>query len=666
MRIAVLLAAALAAAAVDPGTPVAPVTTVTTVTPGAPGAVVQAQVSRSQALDVILRHGTIVDGTGLPRYSADLGIAGDRIAAIGDLTSSHAAIELDVTGLFVVPGFINLHSHAVASALPTAENMLQQGVTTEILNPDGGGPTGLADQLSRVAGGGLAVNVGGYIGFNAIWTAVMGVSDRRAGEEDIRNMRAMIAENLAAGAWGVSAGLDYKPAYYATTREVISVVEVASKWRTNFPNHDRLTPEAGYSSRAGIGETIAIGEQAGLVPVITHMKIQGREQGRAPEVLGAMRAAAERGHYTAADAYPYLAGQTSLDALIIPAWAQDGGRAAMLKRFADPGQRARIVAEAETAMSARFGGAEGVYLPVAGRQLVDVMRELHASAGETVVRILEEGTTSAILRFGAEPDLVKVLQYPTTSVACDCGASTAAGMHPRYFGTFPRVLGHYVRDTHALTWEDAVRKMTGLPANIIGMVDRGFLAQGMAADVTVFDPATVVDHATYEDPMRPSDGIRHVIVNGRLELRDGKPTGERGGRALVRTEHMPSRAMSVERTRRVSFSGHAGEAALSFDVSQKPGARAAHGFLQLDDARSDTHVRIEHFGLLQTSAGWATFTGRARVTPAGDDRALTVIVDRSDPLAPGHGAQIIMDGAYRLGASVSPQELKNLQLRIKN
>jgi hypothetical protein len=286
------------------------------------------------------------------------------------------------------------------------------------------------------------------------------------------------------------------------------------------------------------------------------------------------------------------------------------------------------------------------------------MRELHASAGETVVRILEDDTTSAILRFGAEPDLVKILQHPTTSIACDCGASTAAGMHPRYSGTFPRVLGHYVRETHALTWEDAVRKMTGLPANTIGMVDRGFLAAGMAADVTVFDPSTVIDHATYEDPMRPSDGIRLVIVNGRLALQDGKPTGARGGRALTRTEHMPSRAMSVDRTRRVSFSGHAGETELSFEVSQKPGARAAHGSLRLDDARSDTHLRMEQFGLLQTSGGWATFTGRARVTPPGDDRSVTVMVDRSDPLAPGHSAQIIVDGGYRLSTSVPPDAVR--------
>ena len=218
--------------------------------------------------------------------------------------------------------------------------------------------------------------------------------------------------------------------------------------------------------------------------------------------------------------YPYTATSTDLVS-IAPAWAQEGGRVEMLKRFADPGQRARIVAESEEAMNARFGGAEGVYLPATGRQFVDVMREQQASAGETVVRILEQGSTSAILRFGAEPDLVTILQDPATAIACDCGASTATRTHPRYYGTFPRILGHYVRETHALTWEDAVRKMTALPAAIIGSVDRGFLAPGMAADVTVFDPNVVVDHATYDDPARPSDrGAAQDLRSPRRDLRE--------------------------------------------------------------------------------------------------------------------------------------------------
>ena len=210
--------------------------------------------------DVILRGGTVIDGSGLPRYRADVGIVGDRIARVGDLSAERAATDLDVSGMYVAPGFVNIHSHASVSALPTAENVLTQGVTTEIVNPDGGGSTDIAEQLSRARANGLAVNVGAYIGFNAIWADVMGPAERRATPDDIDRMRALVGRGLESGAWGVSAGLDYKPAYYAQVEEVVRVLEPAAKWRTNFPNHDRLTPESGFSSRVGVGETIAIGE----------------------------------------------------------------------------------------------------------------------------------------------------------------------------------------------------------------------------------------------------------------------------------------------------------------------------------------------------------------------------------------------------------------------
>ena len=218
-----------------------------------------------------------------------------------------------------------------------------QGVTTEIFNADGGGAADLEEQLPALKDAGLAINIGGYIGFNAVWQTVVGNTDRRPNPEEIERMRGMINEALGYGAWGVSAGLDYKPGYFARTEEVIKVVDVARPMRTNFTNHDRITPESNFSSRTGVNETIAIGQKAGLVPVVTHMKAQGREQGTAGDILASMRQATRRGHYTAADAYPYLAGQSGLGALMIPAWAQEGGREAMLKRFADPEQRARII-----------------------------------------------------------------------------------------------------------------------------------------------------------------------------------------------------------------------------------------------------------------------------------------------------------------------------------
>jgi N-acyl-D-amino-acid deacylase len=596
--------------------------------------------------DVILRGGTIYDGSGGRPYPADVGVINGRIAAIGDLSGRTAQTELDVRRLYLAPGFINIHSHPIQDGLTRAYNMLTQGVTTEIVNPDGGGPLDVAEQLTRVTAAGLAVNVGAYIGFNSAWSKVVGTANRRPTADEIEQMRELLLRGLQDGAWGVSSGLDYKPAYFAQVEDVVRVVSVATPWRTNFTNHDRITPESNFSSRTGIAETLTIGSRAGLLPVVTHMKAQGLEQGQAPAILEMMR----EGRYTAADAYPYLAGQSGLGALIIPGWAQEGGREAMLKRFADPEARAKIVREAEQAMKARFGGPAGVYVTTINRELTDVMREMNVTAGEAIVRLLETRDMGAILRFGVESDLVAILKHSGTSIACDCGATSGPATHPRYYGSFPRVLGRYVRETKALTWEDAIRKMTALPAATIGMLDRGLVAVGMAADITVFDPATVIDRATFEQPTLPSEGIRHVLVNGRLALRDGEVTGERAGRALKRTTNMPSRAMTAG-TRRVTAAGSLGSAQVTMDVRQESSARLARGSFRVKDGA--TSFEASDFGVLQVAERWASFTARGRWSPSGDQRALTVVVDEADPAAPGAPRFVIeADGEMILTGAV--------------
>jgi N-acyl-D-aspartate/D-glutamate deacylase len=596
--------------------------------------------------DIILRGGTIHDGSGGRPYTADVAVANGRIAAVGDLSSRRAGLDLDVRGLYVAPGFINIHSHPIQDGLTRAYNMLTQGVTTEIVNPDGGGPVNVAEQLAQVNAAGLAVNVGAYIGFNSIWSDVVGTSNRRPTPEEIARMRALVLTGVENGAWGVSSGLDYKPAYFAPVEDVIRVVNVAAPWRTNFTNHDRITPESNFSSRAGIVETVAIGSRAGLVPVVTHMKAQGREQGEAPAILKTLR----QGGYTVADAYPYLAGQSGLGALIIPGWAQDGGREAMLQRFARPEARAKIVAEAEQAMKARFGGPAGVYVTTINRELTDVMAEMKVSGGEAIVRLLESRPMGAILRFGVESDLVAILKHPTTAIACDCGATPAQAAHPRYYGSFPRVLGRYVRETKALTWEDAVRKMTALPAATIGMTDRGLLAVGMVADVTVFDPATVIDRATFQQPTLPSEGIKHVLVNGRIALRNGEATSERAGRVIKRTTNMPSRPVSSG-NRRVTAAGALGSAQVAMDIRHEASARRAKGSFRVIDG--GTTIETIDFGVLQVTDEWASFTGRARWTPSGEERAITVILDEADPAAPGATRLTVeADGQMLLTGSV--------------
>lgn len=580
--------------------------------------------------DVVIRHGTVIDGSGHPRFDADVAIKNGVIVAIGDVPGA-ATEEIDAKGLFVAPGFLNIHSHASAEALTTAVNMLTQGVTTEIFNADGNGPLDIPRQMKTLDEARPAVNIGGYIGFNAVWQAVVGNTDRRPNPDEIQRMRSMIAAGLDQGAWGVSAGLDYKPGYFAQTEEVIKVVDVARPMRTNFTNHDRITPESNFSSKVGIAETVAIGERAGLVPVVTHMKAQGREQGSAGEILASMAQTTKRGHYTAADAYPYLAGQSGLGSLIIPGWAQEGGRDAMLKRFADPATRARIIKESEDAMAARFGGPQGVYLPRTQQELTAVMKEMNAGAGETIVRILEHGNDpGAILRFGAEEDLIKILKDPVTSMACDCGATDQTRVHPRFYGSFPRLLGRYVREQKIMSWEEAIRKSSWLPASTIGMSDRGLIASGMAADIVVFDPNTIIDRATYENPAVLSEGVRHVLVNGKVALKDGTPTGIRAGRAQMRSTNMPSRP-AVDRARSVSVKGAIDGKRVTIELAQRAGAREATGRFNVEG-----FPEAKRFGILQTADGWAS------VAFMNAGHAMRVTIDLGDPKNPA-AALLVVD-----------------------
>ena len=494
-------------------------------------------VETGPSYDLILKGGTIIDGSDTASFVGDVAVNGDHIAAIGDLDAASAKVEIDVTGLVVAPGFINIHSHATVDGLPTAVNMLSQGVTTEIINADGFGTVDLQKQLKSLDDRGLAINVGAMIGFNSVWQEVVGLDEVRPTATQIQQMQSLVLKGLEAGAWGISAGLDYVPGYYAATKEVEEILKPFSEWNVVFANHDRVTPESNFSSITGMSETIAIGEATGLIPLITHMKVQGWEQGSASIILDLMsRAQTSFPGGAAADVYPYLAGQTGLQSLLIPSWAQAGGRDAMLARFRDRELRTQIISETEQALELRFGGSQGIYLLQTQRELADAMQELELdSAGEAIIQLLEESSQYIIARFGIEADLVEIMQHPTASISCDCGASTSDRIHPRYWGTYPKVLGEFVREKQKLTLENAIYKMSGLPAKTIGMDDRGFIQTGMVADITVFNPDTVIDHATYDNPSQMSDGIIHTLVNGQLAWTNGKTTRLQAGRILQRT-----------------------------------------------------------------------------------------------------------------------------------
>lgn len=591
--------------------------------------------SPAPTYDVVIRGGTVFDGTDGPGVVADVGIEDGHIRRVGDLSDQAGAEEVDATGLYVTPGFINLHSHDRLDALPTSANLLSQGVTTILLNADGGGPLDITAQLDGAARSGLPINIGAHIGFNRAWGEINGPRDERPTAERIAAMQMVIRDGLRNGAWGVSAGLDYKPAYFSTTDEVVEVLAGLEAYRTVFTNHDRLTPESGFSSTEGMRETIEIGEATGLVPVMTHMKIQGREQGSADAVLAMMDSATQRGVFTAADAYPYLAGMTGLGALLVPGWAQEGGVDAMLSRFEDPALRPRIVAEANEAMAARFGGPEGVFLPDTQRELTDVMREFGVEdGGEAVLRLLsEQASRPVILRFGAEEDLAAILSYRATSISCDCDPAEGAAGHPRNYGTYPRALGRYVRELGVLSWEGAIHRMTAVPAETVGMIDRGYLTPGMAADVVVFDPETVIDHATYLDPAEHSEGIREVWVNGVRAVSAGEVVPSAGGQPLRRALFMPARPVSGGRGARLALratrSVDGVEGTLEVDLTQSAGSAAAVGTLREVSEDGSIVWEVGAFGHLQTAEGWTSVTGTVQ-GPAGE-AAVTVVVDSAYP-----------------------------------
>ncbi len=591
--------------------------------------------ARGETFDLILRGGTVVDGTGAAGYTADVGVMRGHIAAVGDLSTDTAPIDLPVRGLVVAPGFINIHGHPETAAAATAVNMLTQGVTTEIGNADGSGMTDLKRQQDLMSANGLATNLGLYIGFNSAWAEAVGTANRPATESEVAAMRQRIADGLAAGAWGVSAGLDYKPAFYASRDDVVRVVSVAAGWRTNFPNHERLSPQSAYSGMAGMRETLDIAVASGLTPVITHMKSQGAEQGRGREVLGLLNRETAQGRFAAGDVYPYLYGFNNIRSLLIPAWALDGGAEAFRTRLRDPAVRGRLAAEVEEIVRLRFKGPEGVYVASLRRELTQLMAEWNVPAGEAVLRLNDQfgdNQPTTYLRFGAETDLVEMLRHPDVAVSCDCGSLTTVVGHPRAFGTFPRVLGHYVRETHQLSLEAAIRKMTGLPAGIVGLVDRGLLAPGMAADVTVFDPRTVQERG---DPDRPqlAEGVVVVLVNGRLAVQAGRVTGVQGGETLLRSRNMPSRPSQGDVDRRTrggalltADGAGASVQRLVFDIRQQRGHRSARGRVVVRDERGRRLFASTRLGVLQVRGRWATVTGWARLE-TGEARPFTLIVD---------------------------------------
>lgn len=518
--------------------------------------------------EYVIRGGLLVDGTGAPGVEGDLAVDNGRIAAVGGAGEMRGARSIDASGRIVAPGFIDLHSHADFSVegWPEATTQLHQGVTTLVTGNCGWSPfpvgslerlrtataflhpeaswtwSGAGGFAGVVDGAAPAVNLALQVGHSSLRLAVMGDADRPPEPAELDAMRALLRECAREGVFGFTTGLIYAPGAFAAGDEVRALVAEAAAAGLLYSTHMRN--ESGELI-AAVEEAVGAAETAGARLEISHIKAMGPENhGAVVRALGLIDAARERGVDVTADVYPYTASSTTLTSRLAT-WAMDGGTAGLLRRLADPGERASVA----DALRSRFGRdvdpegvvlaalPEGTYSADVGMSIADIGRRDGVDPAEAALRVLaaHQAAVSIVNHAMSEADVTAALRHPQVSVASDGWVMRPTGEgrpHPRSFGTFTRVLGHYVRDTGVLDWPEAVRKMTGLPASRLGLTDRGRLAPGLVADIAVFDPGTVAELSTFDDPWRLSTGFDTVLVAGRTVLEDGRPTGERPGTVL--------------------------------------------------------------------------------------------------------------------------------------
>ena len=498
--------------------------------------------------DVILRNGRIVDGTGSPWYRADVAIRGGEIVRIAPSITDPARRVIDVAGQVVAPGFIDVHSHGGSNifGVPTADNYIRQGVTTLIAGPDGSSALPLRPWFDSLASLPKTLNMGSMVGQGTIRTRVIGQVDRAPTPAELNQMRQLVEQAMLDGAMGLSTGLFYVPGTFTPTEEVIELAKVAARYGGFHKSHMRDEASRVVES---VRETIRIGEEGGLPTQITHHKVVGPGYwGASVETLKLVDEARARGVDVTIDQYPYTASSTSVQAALLPAWALEGGMAATRERLARPADRARIRQETAKIIELERGGGDPKNVVIsscswdasmAGKTLADVtrMRGMEVNfenAAEAAMWITEQGGCQGVFHAINEEDLVRILRHPATMIASD-GDIVVFGRaqpHPRSYGTFARVLSEYVREQGVLTLEDAVQKMTSLPAQRTGLQDRGVLRPGMKADVAVFDPARVRDAATFEQPHQYAEGFSYVLVNGEVVVDGGRVTSARPGQVL--------------------------------------------------------------------------------------------------------------------------------------
>jgi len=534
-------------------------------------------VAADAPFDIVIINGHIIDGTGSPWYSGDIGIRNGRIAAIGNLSGAASKRTVDAKGKVVAPGFVDMLGQSELTILvdPRLPSKIYQGITTEITG-EGGSAAPLSDALiasdrdtyehykinpdwrtfrqyfARLEKQGMGINLASYVGATQARRMVLGDADVQPTPAQLEKMKALVRDAMRDGAVGVSTALEYSPAPYAKTEEIIALASEASKFGGIYATHMRNESDSVLQS---IDEAVRIGREAHIPVEIWHFKVAGKANwGRMPESVARVNKARAEGVDVEADTYAYTAWFNSMSAFV-PPWAHDGGDAKLIERLKDPATRARIREDLETPSKDwdnewdEISGPQDVMIAVVqnaalkkfqGKRLSEVAKIMNKDPMDAFFDLLiEDKAFTACAVFGmSEPDVVLALQQPWVSVDNDSSGTSPEGIlgeehpHPRAYGTFPRILRKYVREEKKLTLEEAIRKFSALPAQRMRLTDRGVLKRGMWADVVVFDPETVRDVATFDDPNRLSEGIEYVLINGVPVIENGKMTGALPGKVL--------------------------------------------------------------------------------------------------------------------------------------
>ena len=500
----------------------------------------------SPSYDLLITNARIVDGSGNPWFRADVAIKDGRIQRIGRLGPETATRTIDAHGQILAPGFIDVHTHVESIyGQPAAENFVRMGVTTLVTGNCGTSTTEVAEFLGRIKEKPLAVNLATLIAHGSVRRKVMGLGDREPTPEELKQMESLVEQGMKDGAVGLSTGLIYVPGTYAKTEEIVALARVAAKYGGLYATHMR---NEGDKVADAIRESIQIGEEAGLPVEISHFKISNKKLwGQSPMTLGLVRDARARGLMVTVDQYAYTASSTSLDSRL-PSWLRAGGLDEAKKRLADPATRERAIKDTKEALK-RSGFKDYGFAVVAsyspdksfnGKSIAEITKEVKkktdvTSQIEQMLEMYEAGGAGMIYHGMGEDDVKRIMQEPFTMIASDSGVRQIdeSVPHPRGYGNNARVLGHYVRELKLISVEDAIRKMTSLPAQTFGFRDRGLIREGFAADLVIFDENTIIDQATFDKPHQFPLGISFVIVNGVPVIDNNQMTSALPGVALM-------------------------------------------------------------------------------------------------------------------------------------